>query len=103
MKAKQSSGSKPITVVVVDDEELIRRVVSGALSEQGLEVVDEAADGERGVQAAVDLRPDVVLMDLSLAGISGIEAIEQLAVLAPASRILVLSATEGRREVVKAI
>ena len=80
----------PTTVVLVDDEQLIRGAIAQALSNGGLELVGEAADGEDAIET-VDVRPDVVLMDLRLPGISGVEAIEQLGLLAPASRVLVLT------------
>jgi DNA-binding NarL/FixJ family response regulator len=92
----------PVTVVLVDDESLIRAALSQMLSTGGLEVVGEAASGEDAVEMVLDLRPDVVLMDLKLPGISGVAAIEQLGLLAPASRVLVLTRTEQNR-VVEAI
>jgi DNA-binding NarL/FixJ family response regulator len=91
-----------ITVVLVDDEQLIRSALCEALSGGGLELVGEAASGEEAIEIVVDLRPDVVLMDLRLPGISGVDAIEQLGLLAPASRILVLTRSEQNR-VVEAI
>ena len=92
----------PITVVVVDDEHLIRSALAQALSDSGIDLVGEAANGEHAVQLVVDVRPDVVLIDLRLPGISGVQAIEQLSLLAPASRVLVLTRSEQNR-VVEAI
>ena len=92
----------PITVVVVDDEHLIRSALARARSDGGIELVGEAADGEEAIQIVLDVRPDVVLLDLRLPGISGVEAIEQLGLLAPASRVLVLTRSEQNR-VVEAI
>jgi DNA-binding NarL/FixJ family response regulator len=80
--------------VLVEDQALIRRFLSVALSGAGIDVVGEAASGEDGIALVVDVRPDVVVMDLGLPGISGIEATEQLGLLAPASRILVLTGGE---------
>jgi DNA-binding NarL/FixJ family response regulator len=93
---------RPITVVLVDDEQLIRGALAQALSSSGLELVGEAANGEDAIEIVVDVHPDVVLMDLRLPGISGVEAIEQLGLLAPASRVLVLTRSEQNR-VVEAI
>jgi len=93
---------RPITVVLVDDEPLIRSAVAQALSVGGLELVGEAADARDAIELVVDLRPDVVLMDLRLPGMSGVDAIEQLGLLAPASRVLVLTRSEQNR-VVEAI
>jgi DNA-binding NarL/FixJ family response regulator len=91
-----------ITVALVDDERLIRAALAQALSSGGLQVVGEAANAHDAVEVVVDLRPDVVLMDLRLPGIPGVQLIEQLSLLAPASRILVLTRTEQNR-VVEAI
>jgi len=93
---------RPITVVLADDEALTRRLLSEVLSDAGIELVGEAAGGEEAIKLVVELRPDVVLMDLRMPGISGIEAIERLASLAPASRVLVLTGSEGN-QVVEAI
>jgi two-component system NarL family response regulator len=88
--------------VLVDDEQLIRAALAQALSRGGLELVGEAESGEEAVRLVIDLRPDVVMMDIRLPGLSGVEAIEQLALLAPASRVLVLTRSEQNR-VVEAI
>ena len=92
----------PITVVLVDDEQLIRVALAQALSSSGLELVGEAATGEDAIELVVDVRPDVVLMDLQLPGMSGVQAIQQLGLLAPVSRVLVLTRSEQNR-VVEAI
>ena len=89
----------PTTVVLVDDEQLIRGAIAQALSSGGLELVAEAANGEDAIETVVDVHPDVVLMDLRLPGTSGVEAIEQLGLLAPASRVLVLTRSEENRVV----
>jgi DNA-binding NarL/FixJ family response regulator len=82
----------------------IRRGASNtqALTTSGIELVGEAATGQAAIDVVVDVRPDVVLMDLRLPGVSGIQAIEQLGLLAPASRVLVLTRSEHNR-VVEAI
>ena len=97
-----AEGRGLITVVLVDDEPLIRSALAQALSVGELDLVGEAADAQAAIRMVLDLRPDVVLMDLRLPGISGVEAIEQLGLLAPASRILVLTRSEQNR-VVEAI
>jgi DNA-binding NarL/FixJ family response regulator len=97
-----SDRRRPITVVLVDEESLIRAALSQALSAGALDLVGEAASGEDALRVVVDLRPDVVLMDLRLPGISGVQTIERLSFIAPASRILVLARSEHNR-VVEAI
>ena len=65
----------PIRVLLVDDHKLFRQGTAAALTTLGgIEVVGEAEDGLAAVEMARSLRPDVVLMDLSLPGIDGIEA-----------------------------
>jgi DNA-binding NarL/FixJ family response regulator len=97
-----SEDKRPLTVVLVDDEALIRGALARALRDAELELVGEAADARGALRLVVDLRPDVVLMDLRLPDSPAIEVIEQLSVLAPASRILILTRTEQNR-VVEAI
>jgi DNA-binding NarL/FixJ family response regulator len=91
-----------VTVVLVDDEQLIRSALSQALTAAGLDLVGEAVDAPAALAMVLDLRPDVVLMDLKLPGSHGVETIEALGLLAPASRMLILTRTEQNR-VVEAI
>jgi DNA-binding NarL/FixJ family response regulator len=102
VQAQPNFVARVITIVLVDDEQLIRVALSQALSSGGLDVVGEAANGEDAVEMVVDLCPDVVLMDLRLPGISGVDVIERLGMFAPASRVLVLTRSEQNR-VVEAI
>ena len=98
MPAERKIGAdRRVTVVLVDEESLIRAGLTQTLSQGGLEVVGEAGDGNDAVELVLDLRPDVVLIDLRLRGLSGVEVIEQLGLLAPASRTLVLARTEENR------
>lgn len=99
---RQHSTPRPITVVVLDDEQMIRQALVRTLTGGGLDLVGEAANAEDAIRLVVDVRPDVVLMELRLPGGSGVRTIELLALLAPASRILVLTRTEQNR-VVEAI
>jgi len=93
---------RPTTVVLVDDEQLIRNSLSQTLSSAGLEVIGQAATARDAVAMVIDLRPDVVLMDIRLPDSPSVEAIEQVTFLAPASRVLILTRTEQNR-VVEAI
>jgi len=79
-------------ILVVDDFAPMRRLVCSHIQGQpGCLVVGEAADGLEAVQMAKDLRPDLILMDIGLPGVGGIEAARRIRELVPESRILVLS------------
>jgi DNA-binding NarL/FixJ family response regulator len=82
------------SVLVVDDQVLIRAGLAAMIrAAPGLDVVGEASDGHEAVAMVADLRPDVVLMDIRMPGLNGIEATEQIlaAASAPQPRILVLT------------
>jgi DNA-binding NarL/FixJ family response regulator len=93
---------RPITVALVDDERLIRAALAQMLTAAGLELVGEAASATDAIELVLDLGPDVVLIDTRLPDSLGVQTIDQLALLAPASRVLVLTRSEENR-VVEAI
>jgi len=81
-----------IQVLVVDDHEVARRGIRSVLAgDPDLKVVAEVADGEEAVQKAHDLHPEIVLLDISLPGISGIEAARGIKSVSPESRIIFVS------------
>jgi len=80
-----------IRVVVVDDQELVRTGFAMILEKAGLAVVGLGADGAEGIALAGSLRPDVVLMDVRMPGIDGIEATRQITALDAPPRVLVLT------------
>lgn len=83
---------RPVAVVLADDQALMRmgfRMVLDA--EEGIEVVGEASDGTSAVAQARALRPDVILMDVRMPGMNGIEATEAIAAQCPGTRVLILT------------
>jgi DNA-binding NarL/FixJ family response regulator len=89
-----------IRVVVADDHPVFRRGLVGVLGEaDDVDVVAEAADGEQAVAVAVTERPDVVLMDLNMAGTGGVEATRRIATAAPEVAVLVLTMYDDRDSV----
>ena len=84
-----------IRVLLVDDHKLFRLCLRRMLeTNKGLTIVGEAADGESGVAAARELRPDIILMDLLMPGVGGLEAIRRIGQLELPCRTIVLSACE---------
>jgi DNA-binding NarL/FixJ family response regulator len=80
-----------VSVVVVDDQPMMRSAFRTILEAAGIAVVGEAGTGDDGVAAVVRLQPDVVLMDVRMPGRDGLAATAELAKVAPASRVLVLT------------
>jgi DNA-binding NarL/FixJ family response regulator len=91
-----------LRVVVVDDQELVRNAVKQSLDGE-VEIVGEAEDGETAVRLVTELAPDVVVMDLGLPGMTGIEATRKLATVAPVTRVLVLTGSGEQHDVLDAI
>jgi DNA-binding NarL/FixJ family response regulator len=89
-------------VVIVDDEPLIRTALGRSLMEAGMIVVGSVNSGEDSLRIASEHRPDVVLMDLKLPGLSGIDTIAELRKRVPATRILVLTRQE-QNQIIEAI
>jgi DNA-binding NarL/FixJ family response regulator len=87
-----NSQLPPIRVLVVDDHPVVRHGLTSILRyEQGIEVVGAAADGEEAVGLILEQHPDVVLLDLRLPRLSGIEVMRQVRAQAPQVRFLVLT------------
>jgi DNA-binding NarL/FixJ family response regulator len=93
----------PIRVIVVDDHELFRGGLVSLLKERGLDVVAEAGLGAAAVRMAQELTPDVVLMDLKMPGMSGIEATQRIASSSPLTRVVVLTVLAEETYVVDAL
>jgi DNA-binding NarL/FixJ family response regulator len=82
----------PIRVLIVDDVPALRELFRLALSDSRFQVVGEAADGVEAVQLARQTHPDVILLDVSMPRMDGLQAIPLLHEAAPGTRILMLSA-----------
>jgi len=93
-----------IKVVVVDDHDLFRSGLTAMLNcEDDIAVIGQASRAAMGVRLALELRPDVVLMDLRLPDMSGIEATRQLLAQAPSARVLMLTVATGEADVEAAL
>ena len=93
--------STTVRILVVDDFELFRQFVRSIMAEnRELQIVGDASDGLEAVQKAVELKPDLILMDIGLPSLNGIEAARQIRELVPESKIVFLS-QESFAEVVQ--
>lgn len=94
----------PIRVLIVDDHAIVRKGTRALLVEvEGIDVVGEAADGLAAVEQAASLRPDVILMDLVMPGMDGIEAIRRIKDSQAETRILALTSFAADDKVFPAI
>jgi DNA-binding NarL/FixJ family response regulator len=89
--ADRSTDGDDVRVLVVDDDPLSRRMVCAELAAAGLTVVAEAGDGRQAVELALELRPDLVLMDVVMPRCDGLTATRELARAAPGIAIVILS------------
>jgi DNA-binding NarL/FixJ family response regulator len=93
-----------VRVLVADDHPVYRKGLAGVLAEaDDIEIVGEAADGADALARAVELRPDVVLMDLHMPTVNGVEATHRLAVEAPEVSVLVLTMFDDDESVLAAM
>ncbi len=90
-------------VVLVDDHDLFRTGLVNLLTEQGVHVVGEASRGEAAIRLVHDLAPDVVVMDLNMPGISGVDATREITAVAPLTRVVVLTISADDNDVVDAV
>ncbi|RPF39835.1 LuxR family two component transcriptional regulator [Streptomyces sp. Ag109_G2-6] len=93
-----------IRVLLVDDHQVVRRGLRTFLEvQEDIEVVGEAADGAEGTERAEELRPDVILMDVTMPGTDGIEALRRLRDLGNPARVLIVTSFTEQRTVVPAL
>ena len=98
-----TKGLDELRVLVVDDHDLFRTGLRNLLEEQGVNVVGEAENGETAIRLASDLAPDVVIMDLNMPGVGGVETTRRLSSLAPLSRVVVLTISADDDDVMNAV
>jgi DNA-binding NarL/FixJ family response regulator len=90
-------------VLLVDDHDLFRTGLRNLLEEEGVEVVAEAGTGMEAIALVREHAPEVVVMDLNMPGISGVEATRQITSIAPLTRVLVLTISDQDGDVIDAI
>ena len=95
---------QPITILIADDHALLRRGLATLLGfAPGLSVVGDAKNGEEAVKAAIKLKPDVVVMDLSMPVMDGVEATRRIREKLPETHVLILTTYSTSVDVVRAM
>lgn len=96
--------AQPIRVLIVDDHGMFRQgLVSLLCLEDAFRVVGQAAGGEEALRLAKDLHPDVVLMDLMMPGMDGVEATRRLLQKTPQARVVMLTVSEAEEDLMAAV
>ena len=101
--AGASEGGAAVRVLLADDHRMLREGLRHSLEEAGLDVVGEASDGEEAVQLAASLSPEVVLMDVTMPVLGGIEATRRVRELLPDVRVVMLTMHADQAVLVQAI
>ena len=98
--------TEPLRILIVDDHAVVRKGLQAVLSEEGLEVIGEAASGDESVAKAMALRPDVVLMDIRMGegdDASGIDACRQIRSELPDTQVIMFTSYGQRESVLSSI
>ena len=92
-----------VRVLIVDDHDLFRSGLRNLLEDEGVQVVGEASAGQEALNIVREVAPDVVVMDLNMPGMTGVEATRQITSIAPLTRVLVLTISDHDTDVLDAI
>ena len=92
-----------LRVLLVDDHDLFRTGLKNLLEEHGVQVVGEAPNGQTALRLVPELVPDVVIMDLNMPGLSGVETTRHLTGMAPLARVVVLTISVDDEDVMDAV
>ena len=98
-----SAAPEQLRVVLVDDHPIYRQGLAKLLRECGVDVVAQAGNGTEALSIVEEAAPDVVVMDLNMPGISGVEVTRKLVERTPASRVLIVSVSAQEEDVTEAI
>jgi DNA-binding NarL/FixJ family response regulator len=105
-KTEETQAEKALDelrVLIVDDHDLFRSGLRNLLEQEGVNVVGEAPSGQVALRLVADLAPDVVIMDLNMPGLTGVETTRQLSGIAPLTRVVVLTISADDDDVMNAV
>lgn len=103
MNRETGRAERPLRVMLVEDHALVRSAIKRTLDVPGIEVVAEASTAEEALQIVVDHRPEIVLVDIDLPGMNGVQLVRELAPRLPDSHIVMLTGSADRDDLVTAI
>lgn len=102
-RQQPTDQAEGVRVIVADDHDLFRSGLRGLLEAAGVNVVGEAARGDEAVRAVRELAPDVVVMDLNMPVLGGVEATREIVAGSPLTRVVVLTVSDQDADVMDAI
>ena len=91
------------SILIVDDSRTSRMILKGILESEGYEVVGEATNGQEGYERYVELKPDVVTMDITMPVLDGIEALKKIKGEYPDSKVVMVTAAGQKTKMVEAV
>ncbi len=101
--AAERHSQDSLRVLIVDDHDLFRSGLRNLLEEEGVNIIGEAAAGQEALEIVRELAPDVVVMDLNMPGMGGVEATRHISSIAPLTRVLMLTISDQDNDVIDAI
>jgi DNA-binding NarL/FixJ family response regulator len=103
LEAAEERQTESLRVLIVDDHDLFRTGLRNLLEDQGVQVIGEAAGGAEAVRIVRELAPDVVVMDLNMPGMGGVDATRHITSIAPLTRVVMLTISDQDSDVMDAI
>ncbi len=96
--------SEAQSLIIIDDHPMMRRGVADLISMEPLfKFSGEASNGPDGIELAIRIRPDFILLDLNMEGISGLQTLRQLKIIASSSKVIILTVSDNEEDVVEAL
>ncbi|HWY26710.1 MAG TPA: response regulator transcription factor [Candidatus Angelobacter sp.] len=96
-QARKSADAHPARILIVDDHEALRRGLKAAISNAGLQVCGEAANGKEAIERTIELKPDLIILDLSMPVMGGFDAAREILKKAPAVKVVVFTMHDSQQ------
>ena len=90
-------------ILIVDDSRTSRKMLRNILESNGHEIIDEAVNGQEGVQKFQALKPDVVTLDITMPVVDGVEALKMIKALDPESKVVIVTAAGQKNKMIECI